>query len=69
MWSPAQFAERTETYRDEVAARVYEAYEGALQRANAVDFDDLLLKAFRLLEGQPDIREKYQQRYEHILVD
>ncbi len=69
MWSPAQFAERTETYRDEVAARVYEAYEGALQRANAVDFDDLLLKTFVLLEGHPEVLEKYQQRYEHLLVD
>ncbi|MDP6667939.1 MAG: UvrD-helicase domain-containing protein, partial [Dehalococcoidia bacterium] len=69
MHSPAQFAERTETYREEVAARVYEAYEGALQRANAVDFDDLLLKTFMLLEGSPEILEKYQQRFEHLLVD
>ena len=57
MWSPAQFADRTETYREEVASRVYEAYEGALQRANAVDFDDLLLKTFMLLEGNPEILE------------
>ncbi|MDA1279129.1 MAG: UvrD-helicase domain-containing protein [Chloroflexi bacterium] len=69
MDSPAQFAERTETYREEVAARVYEAYEGALQRANAVDFDDLLLKTFMLLEGFPEILEKYQQRFDHLLVD
>ena len=69
MSTPAAFLQRADSYRDEVAGRVFEKYEEALQRANAVDFDDLLLKAFRLLEGQPDIREKYQQRYEHILVD
>lgn len=69
MRSPAQLARRTETYRDEVASRVYEAYEGALQRANAVDFDDLLLKTFQLLEGNPEMLEKYQERFEHLLVD
>ena len=69
MRSPAQLSRRTETYRDEVAARVYEAYEGALQRANAVDFDDLLLKTYQLLEGHPEMLEKYQSRFEHLLVD
>jgi DNA helicase-2/ATP-dependent DNA helicase PcrA len=69
MRSPAQLSRRTETYRDEVAARVYEAYEGALQRANAVDFDDLLLKTYQLLEGHSEMLEKYQNRFEHLLVD
>jgi len=69
MRSPAQLERRTETYRDEIAARVYEAYEGALQRANAVDFDDLLLKTYMLLEGHPEMLEKYQNRFEHLLVD
>ncbi len=69
MWTPNQFQERAETYREEVAARVYEAYESALQRANAVDFDDLLVKTFALMADQPEILEKYQQRFEHLLVD
>jgi DNA helicase-2/ATP-dependent DNA helicase PcrA len=69
MRSPAQLSKRTETYRDEVASRVYEAYEGALHRANAADFDDLLLKTYMLLEGHPEMLEKYQQRFEHLLVD
>jgi DNA helicase-2/ATP-dependent DNA helicase PcrA len=67
--SPAQLSRRTETYRDEITVRVYESYEGALQRANSVDFDDLLLKTFQLLEGHPEILEKYQKRFEHLLVD
>lgn len=69
MWTPDQFKERAETYREEVAARVYDAYESALQRANAVDFDDLLVKTFVLMANQPAILEKYQERFEHLLVD
>ena len=67
--SPEQLSKRTETYRDEVMSRIYETYEAALHRANAVDFDDLLSKTYTLLEGQPEILEKYQQRYEYLLVD
>ena len=67
--NPEQLSKRTETYRDEVISRIYEAYEAALHRANAVDFDDLLSKTYTLLEGHPEILEKYQQRYEYLLVD
>ena len=67
--SPEHLSKRTETYRDEVMSRIYEAYEAALHRANAVDFDDLLSKTYTLLEGHPEILEKYQQRYEYLLVD
>jgi DNA helicase-2/ATP-dependent DNA helicase PcrA len=69
MVGPAEFLQKAETYREEVAGRVYEKYQEALHRSNAADFDDLLLKAYQLLEGSPDILDKYQQRYEHILVD
>ena len=67
--NPEQLSKRTETYRDEVISRIYEAYEAALHRANAADFDDLLAKTYTLLEGHPEILEKYQQRYEYLLVD
>ncbi|MDP7089397.1 MAG: UvrD-helicase domain-containing protein [Dehalococcoidia bacterium] len=67
--SPEHLSKRTETYRDEVISRIYEAYEASLLRANAVDFDDLLLKTYTLLEGHPEMLEKYQQRFEHLLVD
>ncbi len=52
----------------EVAA-VYEIYEGALQKADAVDFGDLVLHAAHILEQYPDIRATYQRRFEHVLVD
>ena len=66
---PEAFASSTQSYRQEVAARVYEQYEAALQSANSVDFDDLLLKVFLVLEGNLDLRAQYQDRYEYLLVD
>ncbi len=69
MIGPMEFSKGAETYREEVAGRVYDRYEEALQRSNAVDFDDLLLKAFLLLEGHPDVLERYQERYQYLLVD
>ena len=69
MIGPDVFASTTDTYREEVAARVYERYEAALKAANSVDFDDLLLKVFLILEGNADLREQYQDRYEYLLVD
>ena len=69
MIGPDAFASTTESYREEVAARVYERYEAALQSANSVDFDDLLLKVFLMLEGNADLREQHRDRYEYLLVD
>jgi DNA helicase II / ATP-dependent DNA helicase PcrA len=57
------------TYREEIAKRVYEKYETTLRNSNALDFDDLLLWAVRLFEEHPDIRKKYAQRFEYVLVD
>ena len=59
----------TATYRDEVVKRVYVEYQKRLIASNAVDFDDLLVYTARLLEDNPDVREKYAQRFRHVLVD
>ncbi len=58
-----------QTYRDEVVKRIYKRYQELLQQSNAVDFDDLLLMTAGLLEEHPDVREKYAQRFHHVLVD
>ena len=50
-------------------ARVYELYEEKRKKADAVDFDDLLLEVARLFRLRPDIRKKWQQRFRHILID
>jgi DNA helicase-2/ATP-dependent DNA helicase PcrA len=57
------------TYREEVAKRIYERYESTLRGSNAVDFDDLLLWTVKLFEEHPDIRKRYSQRFEHVLID
>ncbi len=57
------------TYRDEVVKRVYVEYQKRLIASNAVDFDDLLVYTARLLEDVPAVRDKYAQRFRHVLVD
>jgi len=57
------------TYRDEIVKRVYAEYQKRLIASNAVDFDDLLLYTARLLEDNPSVRDKYAQRFRHVLVD
>src|SRR5690606_1569447 len=50
-------------------AQVYRMYEERLRRANALDFDDLLIKTVQLLTDAHDVRDKYNDRYKYILVD
>lgn len=52
-----------------LAHDVYYAYEDALRRNNAFDFDDLICKVVLLFEKNSEICQKYQSRYSHILVD
>jgi DNA helicase-2/ATP-dependent DNA helicase PcrA len=56
-------------YREEIISRVYKLYEAKLIKNNAVDFDDLLLWAVKLLAENKDVREAYAHRFEHVLVD
>jgi DNA helicase II / ATP-dependent DNA helicase PcrA len=55
--------------KTERVAHIYEEYRKELLRANALDFDDLLLEAVRLLKSSAQVREYYNQRFQYILVD
>jgi DNA helicase-2/ATP-dependent DNA helicase PcrA len=55
--------------KTERVAHIYEIYRQELRKANALDFDDLLLEAVRLLKAVPEVREKYNRRFQYILVD
>ncbi len=55
--------------RDRTIAKIYQRYQALLEASRALDFDDLLLWAVRLLSEYPGLREKYARRYQHILVD
>jgi len=50
-------------------AVIYEQYEGRLRQANALDFDDLLLEAVRLLDHDEAIRDLYNRRFEFLMID
>jgi len=50
-------------------AALYRAYEEALAASNALDFDDLLLKALEVFSRCPEALQRYQDRYVHVLVD
>lgn len=54
---------------DAYVAGCYRHYQRALERNNALDFDDLILFAQRLLTEHPDLLDEYQQRWRHVLVD
>jgi len=59
-------------YTDErkaAIARVFKMYEERLNNANALDFDDLLIKTVRLLRVSNEVREKYNNKFKYILVD
>ena len=57
--------------RDKIGAtgQIYATYVQRCRQANAMDFDDLLLHTFMLLDGDESVRRKYQQRFRYILVD
>ena len=50
-------------------ARVFQLYEERLHRNNALDFDDLLIKTVRLLRDVPEVRQRYNDRFQYLLVD
>jgi DNA helicase-2/ATP-dependent DNA helicase PcrA len=50
-------------------ARIFEAYEELLKQSSALDFDDLLLRAARLLSDVPEVRHRWQTRFRYIHVD
>ncbi|MFW5933936.1 MAG: UvrD-helicase domain-containing protein [Actinomycetota bacterium] len=65
-----------ETYRasasgwpESAIAEVYEAYEQSLRQANALDFDDLIVKTVEVLQLFDGVREHYQRRFSHLMVD
>ena len=55
--------------KTERIAQIYEIYKQELAKSNALDFDDLLLYAVRVLKASGETRERYNRRYRHILVD
>ncbi|MBJ7599131.1 MAG: ATP-dependent DNA helicase PcrA [Candidatus Nephthysia bennettiae] len=57
------------SYSDEIVRRCYERYEELLRRSGGLDFDDLIVKVVRLLQADEEARERWQDRFRHVLVD
>ncbi len=55
--------------RNEQIAKVYARYDAALRDANALDFDDMILKTVELFENHPEVLAKYAGRFRYIMVD
>ncbi len=66
---PADYRNATTNHFEEIVAEVYAIYQQRLTSANAMDFDDLIMKTVEVLQKFPDARARYRNRFKHILVD
>ncbi len=62
-------AARAANHIEKQVAEVYAAYQGRLKQANAMDFDDLIMRTVELLQAFPDVAAHYRRRFRHVLVD
>ena len=69
MLDPTFLREHAANHRERTIARLATRYQERLQKANALDFDDLLLEAVRLFDEAPDVLAKYQERWRYLHVD
>ena len=69
MIDPQEYYLNSSDPTGERVAHLYEAYRKELRKANALDFDDLLLEAVRLLKSSSEVRERYNRRYRYLLID
>lgn len=67
--TPEQFPSKFKGELENVVGRIYKLYEKKLKENSALDFDDLIFWAVRLLKEKPDVLEHYQDKFRYILVD
>jgi len=69
MIDPQEYFLASTNPMEEKITHIFEIYRKELQKANALDFDDLLLETVRLLKVAPEVRERYNRRYRYLLID
>jgi len=69
MLDPQELYLQSADPKTEKIAHLYEEYRKELRKANALDFDDLLLEAVRLLKSSATVREYYNRRFQYLLID
>lgn len=67
--SPEELGAAASSYYEELLAKVYDRYAQLLRRANALDFDDLIVLVVKLFQTHPEILKKYQEQFRYIMVD
>src|SRR5689334_15872438 len=67
--SPEDYRQLVGSFFEQTVADVYEQYERELHRANAMDFDDLLVRSVNLLELFQEVRDRYASAFRYVLVD
>jgi DNA helicase-2/ATP-dependent DNA helicase PcrA len=67
--TPDTLSEKVASQAESDAVRIWRSYEQKLAKSKGVDFDDLIVKAVRLLEKEPAMREEYQKKWPYIHVD
>jgi DNA helicase-2/ATP-dependent DNA helicase PcrA len=69
MIDPQEYFLASSNPMEEKIAHIFEIYRKELAKANALDFDDLLLETVRLLKTVPEVRERYNRRYRYVMID
>ena len=69
MIGPAEYASFARGTFTQTVSRIYLAYQQLLHRYKALDFDDLLLEAVKVLSNDQEVREEVQEKYHYVLVD
>jgi len=69
MVDPQSYFLESKDSTSERVAHIFKAYQEELRKNNAMDFDDLLLEAVRVLRASGEVRERYQRRWRYLLVD
>lgn len=66
---PENLKNNSKSFIDQKTLDVYRAYEIEMKKANALDFDDLLLKTYELFRMYPDLLTAYQDKFKYIMID
>jgi DNA helicase-2/ATP-dependent DNA helicase PcrA len=66
---PVDYMNAAKNQFEEVVAEVYAVYQRRLQQANAMDFDDLIMKTVEVLQRFPESKARFRSRFRHVLVD
>ena len=67
--TPEQYAQNAASPYEQTVANVYDAYAKEMDRNNSLDFDDLIMTTSQLFDENPDVLEKYQEKFQYIHVD